>query len=129
MSPPDVVQGQFVRMLYIHPAVATMCYAGFGVCALGSVAWLWPRLRSPRWDLSLIHILLTRVDPLTYAVDPLRKAVFEHLHKVPKSVVERLVPGVTWDGWHVPVGLELGVVAMMAMLFITIAALEFRKVD
>ena len=50
LSPPDVVQGQFVRMLYIHPAVATMCYAGFGVCALGSVAWLWPRLRSPRWD-------------------------------------------------------------------------------
>ena len=50
LSPPDVVQGQFVRMLYIHPAVATMCYAGFGVCALGSIAWLWPRLRSPRWD-------------------------------------------------------------------------------
>jgi heme exporter protein C len=50
VSPPDVVQGQFVRMLYIHPAVATMCYAGFGVCALASVAWLWPRLRSPRWD-------------------------------------------------------------------------------
>jgi ABC-2 type transport system permease protein len=73
--------------------------------------------------------LLTRVDPLTYAVDPLRKAVFEHLHKVPESVVKRLVPGVTWDGWHVPVGLELGVVAMMALLFITIAALEFRKVD
>jgi heme exporter protein C len=50
VSPPDVVQGQFVRMLYIHPAVATMCYAGFGVCALASIAWLWPRLRSPRWD-------------------------------------------------------------------------------
>lgn len=50
LSPPDVVQGQFVRMLYVHPAVATMCYAGFGICALGSAAWLWPRLRSPRWD-------------------------------------------------------------------------------
>lgn len=50
LSPPDVVQGQFVRMLYVHPAVATMCYAGFGICALASVAWLWPRLRSPRWD-------------------------------------------------------------------------------
>ncbi len=50
LSPPDVVQGQFVRMLYVHPAVATMCYAGFGLCALASVAWLWPRLRSPRWD-------------------------------------------------------------------------------
>jgi len=50
VSPPDVVQGQYVRMLYVHPAVATMCYAGFGLCALASVAWLWPRLRSPRWD-------------------------------------------------------------------------------
>jgi heme exporter protein C len=50
VSPPDVVQGQFVRMLYVHPAVATMCYAGFGLCAAASVAWLWPRLRSPRWD-------------------------------------------------------------------------------
>jgi heme exporter protein C len=50
LSPPDVVQGQFVRMLYVHPAVATMCYTGFGFCALGSVAWLWPRTRSPRWD-------------------------------------------------------------------------------
>jgi heme exporter protein C len=49
-APPGVVEGQFVRMLYIHPAVATMAYVGFGVCALGSVAWLWPRTRSPRWD-------------------------------------------------------------------------------
>ncbi len=50
VSPPDVTQGQFVRMLYVHPAVATMCYAGFALCALGSLGWLWPRLRSPRWD-------------------------------------------------------------------------------
>ncbi|MGH9105544.1 MAG: cytochrome c biogenesis protein CcsA [Acidimicrobiales bacterium] len=50
LSPPDVNQGQSVRILYVHPAVATMCYAGFAVCALASVAWLWPRLRSPHWD-------------------------------------------------------------------------------
>ncbi len=50
VSPPDVVQGQLVRILYVHPAVATMAYAGFGLCALASVAWLWPRTRSPRWD-------------------------------------------------------------------------------
>jgi len=50
LSPPDKVQGQFVRILYVHPAVATMCYVGFGFCALGSIAWLWPRTRSPRWD-------------------------------------------------------------------------------
>jgi heme exporter protein C len=50
LSPPDAVQGQLVRVLYVHPAVATMTYAGFGICALASLAWLWPRLRSPRWD-------------------------------------------------------------------------------
>jgi heme exporter protein C len=50
LSPPDKVQGQLVRILYVHPAVATMCYVGFGLCALGSICWLWPRTRSPRWD-------------------------------------------------------------------------------
>lgn len=73
--------------------------------------------------------VLTRIDPLTYAVDPIRKAVFAHLHDVPPELKERLVPGVTWNGWHVPIGLELGVVAAMATAFILIAALEFRKTD
>ena len=50
VSPPDVVQGQLVRLIYVHPAVATVCYAGFGMCALASLAWLWPRTRSRRWD-------------------------------------------------------------------------------
>ena len=72
---------------------------------------------------------LTRVDPLTYAVDPVRKVVFEHLHSVPPKLVKELVPGVTWEGWHVPLGLELGVVAVMALGFVTVAALEFRKTD
>ena len=49
-APPGVVEGQYVRMLYVHPAVATMAFVSFGVCALGSVAWLWPRTRSSRWD-------------------------------------------------------------------------------
>ena len=50
VSPPDVTQGQLVRLIYVHPAVATCCYVAFGICALASVAWLWPRTRSPRWD-------------------------------------------------------------------------------
>ena len=73
--------------------------------------------------------VLTRVDPLTYAVDPVRKAVFERLHEVSPALKARLVPGVTWDGWHVPLGLELAVVALMALGFVVVAALEFRKVD
>jgi heme exporter protein C len=50
VSPPDVVQGQLVRLIYVHPGAATACYVGFGLCALASVAYLWPRTRSRRWD-------------------------------------------------------------------------------
>ncbi len=50
-TPPDTVQGQLVRLIYVHPAAATVCYVGFGLCALSSLAYLWPRTRSRRWDL------------------------------------------------------------------------------
>jgi heme exporter protein C len=49
-SPPDVTQGQLVRIIYVHPAAATACYVAFGLCALASLAYLWPRTRSRRWD-------------------------------------------------------------------------------
>jgi heme exporter protein C len=49
-TPPDQTQGQLVRLIYIHPAMATVCYVGFGLCALASLAYLWPRTRSRRWD-------------------------------------------------------------------------------
>lgn len=49
-TPPDQVQGQLVRLIYVHPAAATTCYVGFGLCALASLAYLWPRTRSRRWD-------------------------------------------------------------------------------
>jgi heme exporter protein C len=50
VSPPDVTQGNLVRLIYVHPAAATVCYVGFGLCALASLAYLWPRTRSRRWD-------------------------------------------------------------------------------
>ena len=50
VTPPDAVQGQLVRLIYVHPAAATVCYVGFGLCALASLAYLWPRTRSRRWD-------------------------------------------------------------------------------
>jgi heme exporter protein C len=50
VTPPDAVQGQLVRLIYVHPAAATTCYVGFGLCALASLAYLWPRTRSRRWD-------------------------------------------------------------------------------
>jgi heme exporter protein C len=50
VSPNSVQMGDLVRLIYVHPACAFMAYAGFAVCALASLAYLWPRTRSPRWD-------------------------------------------------------------------------------
>lgn len=50
LTPPDATQGELVRLIYVHPASATMAYVGFGLCAVCSLAWLWPRTRSRRWD-------------------------------------------------------------------------------
>ena len=45
--------------------------------------------------------VLNRIDPLTYAVDPMRRLVFSHLSISP-AARRALDPGVTWWGWHVP---------------------------
>ena len=47
---PDLVQGDVVRLIYVHPAVAWVCYLAFGICALGSALWLLPATRHARFD-------------------------------------------------------------------------------
>jgi len=50
LSPPDEAQGQAVRMLYIHVPTAWLAYLAFGVTALGSALYLFPKTRSLAWD-------------------------------------------------------------------------------
>ena len=47
---PDVVQGEHVRLLYVHPEVAWVAYVAFGVTSLASLAWLIPATRRHNWD-------------------------------------------------------------------------------
>jgi ABC-2 type transport system permease protein len=72
--------------------------------------------------------VLTRINPLTYAVDPVRREVFAHLH-APPTVVARLNPGVTWAGWRVPTWLELLIVGGMGVVMLAIGIWQFRKAD
>jgi ABC-2 type transport system permease protein len=72
--------------------------------------------------------VLTLVNPLTYAVDPVRRAVFAHLH-APAAVVHRLNPGVSWGSWRVPTAVELLIVAAMGVVMLAIGIWEFRKAD
>jgi ABC-2 type transport system permease protein len=72
--------------------------------------------------------VLNRIDPLTYAIDPIRRIVFDHLHMAPQ-VRARLDPGITWGGWHVPVLLEIGVVAVLGLVMLGVAIVEFNHTE
>jgi ABC-2 type transport system permease protein len=72
--------------------------------------------------------LLNRVDPLTYAVDPMRRAVFSHLD-VSVAARRALDPGVTWFGWHVPGLLEAAMVALLGLTMLGIAIAEFSRIE
>jgi heme exporter protein C len=51
VTPPDKQQGDLVRLVYIHPGVAWVAlYLSFGLAALASLLYLWPRTRSLFWD-------------------------------------------------------------------------------
>jgi len=84
---------------------------------------LYPLNGLPAW-----LTVLTRLDPLTYIVYPMRHAVFEHLAISPLAL-NVLSPGVTWGGWLVPLGLSLAIVAVMGLAMLGIAIAEFRKTE
>jgi heme exporter protein C len=51
VTPPDQTQHDLVRLVYVHPPIAWVAlYLAFGVAALGSLLWLWPRTRNAFWD-------------------------------------------------------------------------------
>jgi ABC-2 type transport system permease protein len=68
--------------------------------------------------------ILNRLDPMTYAVDPMRRLVFNHLN-ISAAARRALDPGVTWWGWHVPTLLEAGVVAAIGVACLLVAIVEF----
>jgi ABC-2 type transport system permease protein len=84
---------------------------------------LFPVNKLPPW-----LAVLNRIDPLTYAVDPMRRAVFAHLDIAPFAR-RALDPGVTWWGWHVPGLVEAAVVALLGIAMLAIAIAEFSSVE
>jgi heme exporter protein C len=48
---PTAEQGDYSRLLVVHPPVATYAYVAFGITALASVLYLLPRTRRREWDL------------------------------------------------------------------------------
>ena len=84
---------------------------------------LFPVQNLPRW-----LEILNRLDPLTYAVDPMRRLVFSHLSISP-AAQHALNPGVTWFGWKVPALLEVAVVLGLGLVMLAIAIWEFSTTE
>jgi ABC-2 type transport system permease protein len=72
--------------------------------------------------------VLNRLNPLTYAVDPMRRLVFNHLD-VSEAARQTLDPGVTWRGWHVPSAVEAGIVLLLGLAMLTIAIWQFNRTE
>jgi ABC-2 type transport system permease protein len=82
---------------------------------------LYPLTGLPAW-LSF----LTRIDPLTYVVGPMRHAVFSHLNLDPQAM-QALSPGITWGGWVVPIWLSLTMVLVMGLTMMGVAIVTFSR--
>jgi ABC-2 type transport system permease protein len=88
---------------------------------------LYPLSGLPAW-----LTVLTRLDPLTYVVGPMRHLVFSHLSVPPQvaAVINtRLAPSITWGGWVVPLWLSLAIVAIMGVVMMGVAIAEFSKTE
>ncbi|MET0907976.1 MAG: ABC transporter permease [Ilumatobacteraceae bacterium] len=84
---------------------------------------LFPLANLPTW-LSV----LTKLNPLTYAVQPMRAAVFDHID-VSAETRAQLDPPITWWGWEVPEYVQLGVVAVVTVALIGVAVSLFDRSD
>lgn len=48
--PASEEQGPYSRLIAVHPPSAWAAYLAFGVTAIASALYLWPRTRNRRWD-------------------------------------------------------------------------------
>jgi ABC-2 type transport system permease protein len=72
--------------------------------------------------------VLTRFDPLTYVVDPMRRAVFAHL-RLPHVLAHTLAPGITWAGWRLPTPVDFLVVGLITLAALMIAIASFQRTE
>jgi len=72
--------------------------------------------------------VLNRIDPLTYAVDPMRRLMFDHLD-ISEAARRTLDPGVTWFGWRVPSLVEIGMVLLLGLAMMGVAIWKFSRTE
>jgi ABC-2 type transport system permease protein len=84
---------------------------------------LFPLSNLPAW-----LAVVTRLNPISYAIDPIRHAVFSHL-AVSEAARRTLDPGITWWGWRVPTAVELALVTAAGVVMLGVAVVQFNRSD
>jgi daunorubicin resistance ABC transporter membrane protein len=84
---------------------------------------LYPTSGLPTW-----LAIGTKLNPVTYAVSPMRHAIYSFVDLSP-AAAEAFDPQLTWSGWAVPVGLQLLILASLGLLAFFVAVIRFSKTD
>jgi ABC-2 type transport system permease protein len=84
---------------------------------------LFPLGNLPTW-----LTILTHVNPMTYAVEPLRHVVFARLD-VSAADRARFDPGIFWGSFAVPTWLEIVLTLVFSVLLLALAVARFRRTD
>jgi ABC-2 type transport system permease protein len=84
---------------------------------------LFPLSRLPGW-----LTVVTHLNPMTYAVEPIRSAVFDRLNMDPAARAI-LDPGIWWGSFQVPVLLQVGVVVVASLLLLALAVKLFTRTE
>jgi ABC-2 type transport system permease protein len=84
---------------------------------------LFPLSGLPRW-----LTVLTHVNPMTYAVEPMRSVVFARLD-TDAATLAAFDPGIHWGDFRVSVGLQVLVVVLSCVLLLTAAVARFARTE
>jgi ABC-2 type transport system permease protein len=84
---------------------------------------LFPLSRLPAWLGIVVHL-----NPMTYAVEPVRSAVFDRLNLAPQ-VRAILDPGIVWGSYQVPIPLQVAVVVVASLILLFAAVKLFARTE
>ncbi len=84
---------------------------------------LFPLSGLPTW-----LAVLTHLNPMTYAVEPMRSVVFDHL-QVDPATRATFDPGIVWSHWQVPIGVQVILVVAVSVGFLAAAVARFARTE
>jgi ABC-2 type transport system permease protein len=84
---------------------------------------LYPTSGLPVW-----LAIATKINPVTYAVLPMRQVVFSYLD-LPPAAARLLDHPLTWGGWAVPLAVQLLILTGLGLLVFAVAVKRFSRTD